>query len=502
MAMAGAAAGGVPGGEKTLLHDWMARQNDVSAAAMLRAISATHLVKERPGFGQTIRPAPGSILASTSLGSWDPDPDYFFHWLRDSAIVIDALRHLIIDGNHAGEALVRFNEFVAFSLSLNRLDGGLFLRLAGDFRKNIEPFFLQYVRDDSDLRKIAGDRVLGEPRFNPDGTLDISKWSRPQHDGPALRALALMRFWPRDDLDDAARTAMRALILTDLGFILRHWREPCFDLWEEELGHHYYTRLMHHAALNDGASWMEEAGEDDARANSFRDAAREIAQSLDEYWDPEKGFYVSRRGVENGASGKDLDFATILAVIHARREVGAHSVLDPKVMATLSRLEELFDASYAINRGRAEDLGPAMGRYAGDRYFSGGAYYFSALGAAEFCYALAGASASNEIPTTADNKEFLAGLGVADDSLALPPPAPEHRKRRFEALLRRGDKFMATVAAFTPASGELSEQFDQATGVQTSAKSLAWSHAAFIAAFARRKAAVRAAVIELSVAPP
>ena len=108
-----------------------------------------------------------------------------------------------------------------------------------------------------------------------------------------------------------------------------------------------------------------------------------------------------------------------------------------------------------------------------------------------------------EVPVTTDNKEFLVRLG-ADESLALPPPTPEHRKRRFEALLRRGDQFMATVAAYTPASGELSEQFDQAIGVQTSAKSLAWSHAALITAVARRRAALRAGGIELSQsgAPP
>jgi glucoamylase len=499
MATAGATTGDVRGDEKALLLDWMARQNDVSAALMLRAISAAHLVKERPGFGQTIRPAPGSVLASSALGSWDPDPDYFFHWLRDSALVIDALRHVIAEGAFAGEGLSRFKEFVAFSLSLNRLDGESFLRLAGDFRKNIDPFFLQYVRDDGDLRKIAGDRVLGEPRFNPDGTLDISKWSRPQHDGPALRALALMRFWPLDGLDGQARASMRALILTDLEFIVRHWREPCFDIWEEELGHHYYTRLVHHAALADGAQWLEGTGTDEtARTQACRAAAQEIAKSLDDYWCPAKGFYASRRGVANGVPGKELDFATILAVIHAARGEGAHGVLDPRVMATLARLEELFDASYAINRGRAKTRGPAMGRYAGDRYFSGGAYYFSTLGAAEFYYALAEAVAGAEVPVTADNKEFLLRLDAAEDSLALPPPAAEHRKRRFEALLRRGDQFMATVAAYTPAGGELSEQFDQTTGVQTSAKSLAWSHAALITAFARRKAAMRAGGIELS----
>jgi glucoamylase len=499
MAIAGATTGGVAGGKKNPLLDWMARQYEVSAAEMLGAISATHLVKERRGFGQTIRPARGSILASTAIGSWDPDPDYFFHWLRDSALVVDALRHLIIDGNHAGEALVHFKEFVAFSLSLNRLDGARFLRLAGDFRKNIEPWFLQFVRDDDELRAVAGDRVLGEPRFNPDGSLDISKWSRPQRDGPALRALALMRFWSLDALGDAARAAMRALILTDLEFIVRHWREPCFDIWEEELGHHYYTRLVHHAALADGAQWLEETGTDEtARTRACLSAAQAIAQSLDKYWNPDKGFYASRRGVTNGVPGKELDFATILAVIHAAREEGAHSVLDPRVMATLARLEELFDASYAINRDRPETRGPALGRFADDRYFSGGAYYFSTLGAAEFYYALAEAVAGAEVPVTADNKEFLFRLGAADDSLTLPPPAPEHRNRRFEALVRRGDQFMATVAAYTPASGELSEQFDQASGVQTSAKSLTWSHAALIKAFARRKAATRAGGVEPS----
>jgi len=100
----GTMTGDVPApGDASHLHEWLARQYPVSVAAMLGTISATHLIKERRGFGQTIRPLPGSVLASTSLGSWDPDPDYFFHWLRDSAIVIDALRHVIVEGRAAGE---------------------------------------------------------------------------------------------------------------------------------------------------------------------------------------------------------------------------------------------------------------------------------------------------------------------------------------------------------------------------------------------------------------
>ena len=74
----------------TALEQWIERQYRHSAEAMLRSVSAVQLVKERPGFGQSIRARKGSVIASPVLGSYDPDPDYFFHWFRDSAVVIDA----------------------------------------------------------------------------------------------------------------------------------------------------------------------------------------------------------------------------------------------------------------------------------------------------------------------------------------------------------------------------------------------------------------------------
>ena len=53
---------------------------------------------------------------------------------------------------------------------------------------------------------------------------------------------------------------LRATARGDLNFINRHWREPSYDIWEEELGQHYYTLLLHHAALMDGAFWTEQTG--------------------------------------------------------------------------------------------------------------------------------------------------------------------------------------------------------------------------------------------------
>ena len=106
-----------------------------------------------------------------------------------------------------------------------------------------------------------------------------------------------------------------------------------------------------------------------------------------------------------------------------------------------------------------------MGRYAGDVYFSGGAYYFSTLGAAEFCFRAA----------------------------ALRGDSPQARDAA-QSWFQRGEAYLCTVRAYTPAGGDLSEQFDQRSGAQTSAKHLAWSYAAFISCvFARRMAVVAGA---------
>ena len=176
-----------------------------------------------------------------------------------------------------------------------------------------------------------------------------------------------------------------------------------------------------------------------------------MLQTLDGYWLEERQYYRSRQLDSAMRSAKELDISVILGVLHAAGSGDSHSVHDPRVHATLARLEELFRAAYAINRQCGSDRAPAMGRYAGDVYFSGGAYYFSTLAAAEFCFRAAARS-----PAKNDWREH-------------------------------GDAFLRTVRAYTPPSGEMSEQFDQHTGIQRSAQQLAWSYAAFISCVEARR---------------
>ena len=96
---------------------WLDTQLRHSARGMLASISPLSIVKHRPGFGQVIRPAAGAIVASPVLADWDPDPDYFFHWFRDSAIVVDALRLLHTDHPVDAQALTHLRDFTRFSLA-------------------------------------------------------------------------------------------------------------------------------------------------------------------------------------------------------------------------------------------------------------------------------------------------------------------------------------------------------------------------------------------------
>jgi glucoamylase len=395
------------------LEDWIASQRRHAAAMMRQSISPA-TVKSRPHFFQTIIPKPGAVVASPVLAAYDPEPDYFFHWYRDSALVMDAL-FLVQD--EIADARSLFDDFVHFSAGLAALDGRNVPLLQA------QPGFTQFLRHD--IAKAHGGAIAGETRVNPDGTLDVSDWPRPQYDGPAQRILTLLRW-------DIVTEEAAALLRADLAFVLRHASQSCFGVWEEENGLHYHALRVSAEALTRGADWLR-TKEDDDFAGRCDGQAQALLRNLDKWWN---GSFIQAHILDSRRPEKELDISVILAANHA----GAAP--DERLKATLAKLEQLFGALYPINKGRAA---PALGRYGDDTYYGGGAWYAATLGAAEFCYR------------------------------ATDRP--------------RGDAYLETVRAFTPQSGDMSEQFDRATGAQTSAQHLAWSYAAFITAIAARAAA-------------
>lgn len=413
---------------------------------MERAISATGLLRTRASFGQSIVPARGSVLASPVIADWNPEPDYFFHWIRDSAIVMRTVAELVEDANDADTRnhwIRHFDDFVRFSGRLLQLDGASCLH-GGSPAQRTQPEFRKFLRPDSELRTLTGDRLHGEPRFNPDGTIDIFRWSRPQYDGPALRALACLRFLAAGGGES---DALARLLRDDLAFTLRHAAEPCIGPWEEEgeSAQHYYVGVVQLAALAHGQGWLDETAR--------QAALTRLRSALERHWSPHEQVYTALLPPKAVAGDDLIDSACLVAVLDADLPGGPHSVDDERVWATLSALEEMFAREFPINRGRAA---PALGRSRRDSYFGGGAWYPTTLAAAALCY-----------------------------RRALRDPV---RRSEFRA---RGDAVMATVRDLVPPDGALSEQVDRETGAQTSARHLTWSYAAFVSAARLRALSLR-----------
>jgi glucoamylase len=412
---------------------------------MQRAISATQLTRVREAFEQTIIPARGSVLASPVIADWNPEPDYFFHWVRDSAIVMSVVADLIADASDARERdhwTQHFEDYVAFSLRLTELEGRSVLASLRDER--IRPEVRKYLRDEPELRALAGETVFGEPRFNADGTPDIFRWARPQFDGPALRALACLRFLAAGGSESGE---LATLLQRDLDFTAHHTGERCIGPWEEgdENAHHYAVGVVQLGALVHGRGRLDE----DKRVA----AEARLRALLELHWSAQHGVYVAILPPRSDARDDLIDAASLLAVLDADLADGPHSISDARVWATFAAIEELFAQIFPINAGRAA---PALGRSGGDRYFGGGAWYPTTLAAASLCYRRASRD-------------------------------PASRAQ----MLARGDEYMQTVRDLTPPDGSLSEQVDRTTGAPVSARDLTWSYAAFIAAARLRNMAVR-----------
>lgn len=437
--------------ELSELDVWIAHQTGMSVAALERAISATHLCRRRDRFGQVIRPARGSVLASPMFGDWDPEPDYFFHWVRDSALVMRTVAELMQDAANEPERERwerHFAEFISFSLKLTEPDEGSSLALSRAKEACLAED-QRFLREDAELRALHGDQLLAEPRFNPDGTVDIYRWSRPQHDGPALRALACLRYLaaggrPSDKLI--------GLLRRDLQFTVDHAGAPCVGPWEEpeQNTQHYYVELVQLAALVQGRRWVL----NDER--KWGDAEQKLREGLEQYWLEGNQLLIPTRPVSLTLVNDMLDAVTLLAAWDADLPDGPHSIVDGRLDKTQAAIDVLFQTEFPINRTRT--MGPALGRSRQDRYFGGGAWYPTTLAAAGLCYRRAWRQ--------------------------------ERKSHHNRDLIARGDAYLASLKDFTPTDGALSEQIDRSTGAQTSARHLTWSYAAFISTARERRLAL------------
>lgn len=213
---------------------------------------------------------------------------------------------------------------------------------------------------------------LGEPKFNVNETAYTGNWGRPQRDGPALRATALIAY-AKHLLATGQTSIVTDLIWpiaqNDLSYTAQYWNQTGFDLWEEIKGSSFFTVAASHRALIEGNALAAQIGRTCSGCSS---QAPQILCFLQTFW---TGQYVdSNINVNDGRSGKDIN--SVLTSIHnfdpaASCDDRTFQPCASRALANHKQLVDSFRSKYSINSGSGPGKAIAIGRYSEDVYYNG-----------------------------------------------------------------------------------------------------------------------------------
>lgn len=109
---------------------------------------------------------------------------------------------------------------------------------------------------------------LGEAKYYVDMSPYTGGWGRPQRDGPALRALAMIDYskWLiNNGYTSTAQNLVWPVIKNDLAYTAQYWNQTGFDLWEEVQGSSFFTTaaqhrgMYFHALCTQSGNWLPQA---------------------------------------------------------------------------------------------------------------------------------------------------------------------------------------------------------------------------------------------------
>lgn len=437
--------------DRVSLGTWIDQERGIAANKMFANISA-------PGS------ATGAVIASPSKY----EPDYFRHWIRDAALTM--------------------NLVVSFYQNAGTdHDRGFYYQRMMDY--------VDFSRKNQTTNNPSGG--LGEPLFEANGDPYNKGWGRPQNDGPAIRAITLIR-WAEVLLGEGKETLVReklyaselpayTVIKADLEYTSHHWREANFDLWEEVKGQHFYTRMMQRKALIDGATLAARLG-DTGAATWYREQADLISIEIKKHWSDNRGYIETTLDRVEGVDYKNsnLDASSILAILHGDTHDGFFPVQHSKAMATAFRLIETFKRIYGINSNGMP--GTAIGRYEEDRYNGtgfgeGSPWLLLTSGMAEYHYRVAkGIRSDKKITVDHWNYGFIHNLVPDITYGAVLKEGQPLFDKLLAKLHERGDDFLERVRYHSANDGSMSEQINRHNGYMQGARDLTWSYAAFLVA--------------------
>ncbi len=375
----------------------------------------------------------GAVVASPSRSN----PNYYYDWVRDTALTMKTLIRVAYDSRTSADMKAVIN---------GKIDTWINWELARQRTPKLTD--------------------MGEPRFNVDGTASFDPWGRPQNDAPASRALAgieIANHWIDEGRLADVQSRLYAgvlpsntLIKQDLEYVAHHWSDASYDLWEEELGTHFYALTVQKVALLKGAALANRMN-DQLAASFYQTQANAIQNILGQFYDADQGIIRFALDLRTNLANKTspLDIAVVLAAIQTFD--GTFYVDASQVRSTLQALISQAHSAFSVNavkqNAQGASLGVAIGRYPYDIYsgfdFSGGNPWFLAtLAAAEF---------------------------YCDQNQVNSHPA----SNMTPAAKAQFDRALFHVSS----DGSMSEQFNRYSGFEQGANDLTWSHVSYLTSY-------------------
>ncbi|KAI0069719.1 glucoamylase [Panus rudis PR-1116 ss-1] len=400
---------------------------------------------------------PGVVIASPSTSN----PNYLYTWTRDSSLV--------------------------FKYIIDQFTSGADTSLRGHIDNFVSAEkIIQQIPNPSGTVSTGG---LGEPKFNIDLTAFTDSWGRPQRDGPALRATALIGYanWLiKNGNTTWVTSTLWPIIKLDLDYVASSWNQTTFDLWEEISSSSFFTTAVQHRSLREGAALATAIGQTSDVSN-YNTQAANLLCFLQSYWNPSGGYITSNTG--GGRSGKDAN--SVLTSIHTfDPAAGCDSVTfqpcSDKALSNLKVYVDAFRSIYSVNSGIASNAAVATGRYPEDSYMGGNPWYLTTFAVAEQLYdALIVWDSQGSLDVTDTSLAFFRQFSssIATGTYA---KGSSTYSTLTTAIKNFADGFVAVNAKYTPSGGGLAEQFSRSNGLPVSAVDLTWSYASALTAFGAR----------------
>lgn len=429
---------------------------------------------------------PGTVVAAQATPGNDFSQDYYFYWTRDGAVVMREIAHLYESTQDPAE------KNVLKEIILNYL------------------IFVDKIQSQPPLNNV---NILGEPKFNVDGTLWTGQWARPQNDGAAYQAITLAHI-ARILLEEGKDTfvsqhiyglhSMTGLLKSNLEYIASHWNNKTIGTWEELYGFHFSVEYLQRFALIQGGNLARQLNDNEAADYYFTQASH-IGDVLSRYWDGNLG-YLSETLKERDIRGGGIGALSIISLVYGRNaEIDFEDpfiLTNEKCLSTVFYMRYLCEGLYQLNVINKEEKigGPFIGRYLADVYdgnqnSQGNPWFLCTNLLAAFYYMVAIELLSGgKIHVTFLTRQFLNQLsGNLKVNLGM---IIDQKSNQFQplviALVQAGDTILKAVKQYCVTNKDgtalhMSEQIHRVTGKQCSALDLSWSYASLFTALRVRK---------------